>query len=132
VYVPGSPDGNARFFAPPHTPIVAARAGQVWSVEQTAKGWGIVISHGKPWATFYQHLETPGFEPHQRGLNTRTKQPTFVRRGQAIGFMGYSPEDAERLRHLHFEVWHGGDARYAVDPADAMAKWPLVPGVFTP
>lgn len=132
VYMPGSHDGTSQFFAPNATPIIAARAGTIWSVEQTAKGWGIVISHGKPWATFYQHLHSTVFPAHAHGFNTASKQPTYVQRGQPLGFMGFSTQDAAQLRHLHFEVWHGGGADHAVDPADEMAKWPLVPWTFTP
>lgn len=133
AYRPGTPDGNSKFFAPQRTPILAARAGRIWSVEKTARGWAIVLDHSRPFATFYQHLETPGFDEHKYGLNVQTGQPTHVTVGQPLGFMGWDPLDAERLRHLHFAVWYQGSGDDAsVDLAAVMAKWPRVPWAFTP
>lgn len=131
-FAPGSPDGSTRHVAPPRTPVLAARAGSIWSVEKTARGWAVVLSHGKPWATFYHHLETPAFPEHEKGVNKATGGVTHVKPGDILGFMGFSPQDPERLRHLHFEVWHGGAANHAVDPSDAMARWPRVPWAFSP
>jgi murein DD-endopeptidase MepM/ murein hydrolase activator NlpD len=131
-YAPGSPDGNERFFAPRLVPILAARAGRVWSVSKGARGWAVVLDHSAPFATFYQHLETPALPVHAKGVNTAAGSVTHVKAGDIIGFMGFSPEDPERLRHLHFEVWHGGAANHAVDPVEAMRKWPRVVWAFTP
>jgi len=125
LYPPGTPNGGARWFAPPGAPIVAARAGKVWSVEQTPKGWAVVLDHGKPFATFYQHMETPALEPHEKGVNTRTGGETHVNAGRVLGFMGYSPQDPQRVRHLHFAVWYEGTNDESVDPEQAMRSWPL-------
>lgn len=141
VYRPGTADGNRRDpsrpgsgmnFAPPHTPIVAAKSGTVWQVTKSPRGWEVVISHGKPFATYYQHLESVALEPHAHGVNTRTGKPTNVVAGQPIGYMGGDPTESTHLRHLHFEVWNGGDASHAVSPDDEMQSWPRVPWLYTP
>lgn len=122
AFPPGTPDGNAKWFAPSRTPILAARAGKVWSVQKTAKGWNVVLDHHAPFATWYQHLETPSVVAGQS-----------VTVGQPLGFMGWDPLDAERLRHLHFAVWYQGHGDAAsIDPAAAMSRWPRVPWAFVP
>lgn len=132
-YPPGSPDGTPNFFAPRRTPIIAARAGRIWSCEKTARGWAVVLDHSKPFATFYQHLETPAFPIHRNGVSVNTGQPTFVTVGQPLGTMGYDPTDGERLRHLHFAVWYQGSGDDAsIDCTSAMLAWPRVPWSFTP
>ncbi len=122
-YPSGTPNGGRGWFAPPGVPIVAARAGKVWSVAKTSKGWAVVLDHSKPFTTFYTHMEGVALPLHASGKNVNTGTATHVEAGQVIGFMGWSPEDAERVRHLHFEVWHGGAADSAVDAATAMREW---------
>lgn len=131
LYPPNTPNGGRSWFAPPHTPIVAARAGTVWSVEKTDKGWAVVLDHGPaPWATFYQHLESVGLPLHQHGKNVNTGQPTRVLAGDPLGFMGYSPEDSERVRHLHFAGWYEGTNDQSVDIEQAMRSWPYAQQVY--
>ena len=100
------------YYAPVGTPTAAARDGTVWSVGQTARGWGVVVDHGPPFATFYQHLAAvePGIA-----------KGAAVKAGQRLGTMGVDPTDPERVRHLHFEVWWRGGASSAVDPAPMLA-----------
>lgn len=118
----GKPGGSRRHFAPPGVPVLAARDGVVWSVQRTARGIMVVVDHGRPWATMYQHLASSALPAHARGVATSTGQPTRVRRGDVLGVMGADPvQGAGAFRHLHFEVWHEGDP---VDPAGAMASWP--------
>lgn len=119
---PGTHDASKGFYAPPGTPIYAAHDGMVWSTGQTARGYSIVIDHGPPWATFYQHLESIAVTATKHG---QSKQ--HVSRGQLIGIMGYSHTDGEQLRHLHFEIWHGGARLPAVDPAPIMRDWQHLP-----
>lgn len=112
-FKPRTHDGTKWYFAPRLTPILAARAGRVWSVDSGVAGRSVVIDHGKPWATWYQHLETAAV------LKGQT-----VSAGQPIGFMGYSNADGEQLRHLHFATWFNGNGpKDAVDPQRAMSSW---------
>jgi murein DD-endopeptidase MepM/ murein hydrolase activator NlpD len=106
---------RSGWFAPEHTPIVAAKAGTVWSVEQTERGWSVVLDHGPPWATFYQHLSAvlPGIA-----------KGTPVVAGQQLGTIGADPTDPEHVRHLHFAAWyHGAGDTASVDPDEAMPAW---------
>lgn len=124
AYPPGSESGTKGSFAPRGTPIKAARAGLVWSVEKTARGWAVVLDHGKPWATFYQHMESVTLPLVQRGKPASGGEPIRVTMGQVIGAMGGDPIERTRLRHLHFEVWYQGTSSdSAVDPTSAMASW---------
>lgn len=104
---------NGRWFAPEGTPVLAARAGTVWSVTPNARGIAVVLDHGKPWATFYQHL-----------ASADVKKGDVVAAGQRIGVMGIDPTDPQRVRHLHFAAWYkgAGDAA-SVDPTTVMTSW---------
>lgn len=113
--------GTSRYFAPPGTPILAARPGKVWSVNRLATGLAVVLDHGAPFATWYAHLATVEVAKGQE-----------VTAGQRIGTMGANPNedaskgavDAQKLRHLHFEVWYKGHGNSAaVDPAEDMRRW---------
>jgi murein DD-endopeptidase MepM/ murein hydrolase activator NlpD len=116
--------GDAGYFAPDATPVVAARDARVWSVDKSPRGWEVVLDHGAPFATYYQHLSSVQLAPHAKGLPVGGGPPTLVRAGQRIGTMGADPLDASHVRHLHFAVWYkgAGDAA-SVDPAQAMATW---------
>jgi murein DD-endopeptidase MepM/ murein hydrolase activator NlpD len=130
-YRAGTTDGSAMHFAPPMTPIVAARDGTVWSSGNTPRGGTVVLDHGKPWATYYTHLARLAFPSHRDG-HTATGNVTHVKAGDIIGWMGHDPLDGAKLRHLHFAVWHGGGESAAVDPADAMRAWQRVPWRMEP
>lgn len=104
-----------QWFAPEGIPVAAARPGRVWSVDRSPRGWEIVIDHGPPWATYYQHVAEvyPGI----------VKGAT-VDAGTLLGTMGVDPTDPQHVRHLHFAVWFKGSGDTAsVDPAEAMVKW---------
>lgn len=117
-------DVGGGYFAPDNTPIVAARDARVWSVDKSPRGWEVVLDHGAPFATYYQHLSSVTLAPHAKGVPLAGGPPTLVRAGERIGTMGADPLDASRVRHLHFAVWYkgAGDAA-SVDPAEAMATW---------
>lgn len=110
---------SGQWFAPSDTPILAARAGKVRSVDQSERGIEIVLDHGPPFATYYQHLAASSVKPGDQ-----------VKPGDRIGTMGFDPtqaKDTDRgLRHLHFEVWYKGGPSAAVDPQLAMANWKRV------
>ncbi len=115
---------SGRAFAPKGTPILAARDAVVWSVTKTVNGIMVVLDHGKPWATFYGHLETTTLQ-----VTSSAKSGQRVRAGDEIGTMGAGLNrdpakglvDGEHLRHLHFEAWYKGAGNAAVDPAREMA-----------
>lgn len=108
---------GSRFVAPEGTQVLAARAGTVWSTGQTARGWNVVLDHGQPFATFYQHLAS---EPE-------VVKGDLVTAGQRIGVMGVDPTDGEGIRHLHFAVWYKGNGDSAsVDPSVAMMGWAVL------
>lgn len=117
------------FTAPAGTPILAARDGTLWSVQRTPRGWNVVIDHGPPWATFYQHLAdvSPDILSGLQGKNIITgsgKRPLALNGGRVIGTMGEDPTDAGHVRHLHFAAWYGGAGdRASVDPTGVMYAW---------
>lgn len=132
-FAPG-PAGHATtmFFAPPGTPIVAARDARIWSIDKAATGYQVVLDHGKPWATYYAHLETIDFSEHVSGYVKGTKNVTNIVAGQRLGTMGWNPNtvaskgavDAQLIRHLHFECWYkGGGSQFAQNPQAVMAGW---------
>jgi murein DD-endopeptidase MepM/ murein hydrolase activator NlpD len=121
-FPPGTPNGSTLFFMPDHIPVFAAHDGKVWSAGETSRGHAVVLNHGKPWATFYQHLECLFVTPTARGRSGQR-----VRAGEIIGIVGASPLDGEGLKHLHFEVWKGGAGEAAIDPEPMMPSWLVMP-----
>lgn len=116
--------GSLRFFAPPGTPILAARTGRIWSVERTRRGIAVVIDHGPPWATFYQHLATTTLPTIRRGKRLDGGPGIEVQAGATIGTMGHDPTDGALLRHLHFACWYRGFGDAAsVDPQRGIDRW---------
>lgn len=104
----------APYFAPVGTPITAARSGVVWSVAKSPRGWSVVVDHGRPFATFYQHLQS--VEALAKGMR--------IGAGQRLGTMGIDPLDAAKVRHLHFAVWFDGFGDSAsIDPSPVIGGW---------
>ena len=120
----GKDTGTRATFAPA-VPVLAAKDGVIWSSGVTPTGGSVVIDHGKPFATYYTHMRTLAFPTHAKGVSTATGQPTRVKAGDIIGYVGSSPMDPEGVPHLHFEVWEGGTREHAVDPEQEMKTWPL-------
>jgi hypothetical protein len=121
IFVPGTPNGSKMFVMPDDVPVLAAADGVVWSAMQTPHGSAVVIDHApQKVATFYTHLDKLFVAPTSRAA---TKQR--VKAGQAIGTVGFSPLDVQKLKHLHFEVWLGGPTD-AIDPASVMQRWDAV------
>jgi murein DD-endopeptidase MepM/ murein hydrolase activator NlpD len=118
-------DSTGLYFAPPTTPILAARDGVVWSVGPSPRGLSVVISHAKPFATYYQHLASSNLPTHVGGRRVGGGDAVRVRAGDVIGTMGYDPIDPQAFRHLHFAVWYNGASLHrddvsSVDPADML------------
>jgi murein DD-endopeptidase MepM/ murein hydrolase activator NlpD len=121
---PHDSDASGKYFSPPGTPILAARDGKVWSVGKSPRGISVVLSHAKPWATFYQHLESCVLPAHAEGRLASGGDGMTVRAGDVIGRMGWDPLDPEGFRHLHFAVWYKGSGdKASVDPVVAMRTW---------
>jgi len=118
----GTPAGSPHYFMPEGVQVLAAADGTLWSSKVTPGGISIVIDHGKPWATYYQHLSKALVPIGISGAHLGIK----IARGQPIGIVGGSPLDGEHLRHLHFEMWRGGGADAHVDPQlEGFDSWPL-------
>lgn len=118
---PGTTNGSAGHVMPDNAVVVAASDGVIWSAQQTARGFAIVIDHGpRRIATFYTHLAGIFVTP-----TTRARSQQKVRAGDPIGFVGFDPMDPQRLKHLHFELWRGGP-KDAVDPRALMTSWPTI------
>ena len=104
------------FFAPAGVPVLAAADGVIWGVSLSSRGYQITIDHGKPWATYYQHLASVRFPDLKRGAGG-----IRVHGGEPIGIMGngHNPGQAAptAFRHLHFEMWKAGGPAAFVDPA---------------
>lgn len=107
----GTAGGSSLFFMPENIPALAASAGVVAFAGMTPVGNTVIIQHPNGWSTYYTHLAA---------LSVR--QGSTVPAGQTIGTIGASPEDAEHLRHLHFELWKGA-TRTPVDPSPFLAAW---------
>jgi Peptidase family M23 len=114
----GTPNGSKRFVMPDGTHALAASDGVVTFAATTPRGLAIVLDHGGgTLGTFYTHLEQVFVEVGDH-----------VRAGQAIGAIGADPQDAEHLKHLHFEIWRGAlKTANAIDPEPIMHSWPVVP-----
>lgn len=117
----GSHNGSKAFVMPDRLPALAASDGIVWSAMQTPRGFAVVINHGKRGphsvATFYTHLDRLLVQPTARGASNER-----VRAGQPIGTIGFDPSGADKLSHLHFELWLGGP-NDRIDPAPLMRGW---------
>lgn len=113
---------SGLFFCPDGVPILAARDGKIWSVEPSERGLQIVLDHGKPFATYYQHMSRVFFPLG------REARGTPVKAGQVIGLVGNgsasmtlgdggkaSAREAG-FSHLHFEIWKNGGSDRWVDP----------------
>jgi hypothetical protein len=127
AWPPGGRNGSLKFFCPPTAPVLAARTGRVWSVERTARGIAVVIDHGPPWATFYQHLQTTTLPMMRAGKRLDGKPSPEVQAGATIGTAGWDPTDGALLRHLHFACWYKGSGDAAsVDPQRGIDRWGVV------
>nr|HEX4316252.1 peptidoglycan DD-metalloendopeptidase family protein [Kofleriaceae bacterium] len=120
-YPAGTPNGAKHHVMPDGLVALAASDGVIWSAGLMPTGFAVVIDHTPTKAaTFYAHLEKLLVSAAEPG-----KSHERVRAGQAIGIIGASPNDAEHLKHLHFELWLGGPSD-RVDPSLAMRSWPVL------
>lgn len=114
--LPGTPNGSRGYIMPAHRAALATADGVASFAQNTPRGWTVIIDHAPlKLSTYYTHLSQLLVVPQQA-----------LRAGQPIGIIGADPLDAERLVHLHFEVWRGG-RKNAVDPEPLMRTWNYVP-----
>jgi murein DD-endopeptidase MepM/ murein hydrolase activator NlpD len=123
----GTPNGSRNYVLPEGVLAIAATDGMIWSAGDGPRGHSVVIDHGRhgghPISTFYTHLQNLLVLPTRRG---QTKQRVLA--GQPLGIIGGNPLDAQRLKHLHFELWRDG---VALNPAALMSSWIITPSTFT-
>src|SRR5215216_1630524 len=100
------------------TPVMAIADAMVWSASQSARGFQIVLDHGKPFSTYYQHLVESPILPTSHGLGAR-----MVKQGEIIGYVGGNPLQRPGLKHLHFELWKGGAGDHAIDCEPVLNLW---------
>jgi murein DD-endopeptidase MepM/ murein hydrolase activator NlpD len=113
-----TPNGARDFFLPDGTRVLAAAEGVVRFADWTPRGWSVIIDHADGASTYYTHLEALSV--------TRTSSSKGAQRviaGQPLGVVGFDPLDAEKLKHLHFELWLGRSRGLATDPAPYVAQW---------
>jgi murein DD-endopeptidase MepM/ murein hydrolase activator NlpD len=122
AFPPRTAHGSAGSFMPDAVPVLAVRDASVWSAAKTSRGYAVVLDHGPPWATFYQHMSEMFVEATQRGRSGQR-----VRAGDVLGYVGADPLDGEGLMHLHFEVWYRGGPSAAIDPTPLMRSWLVLP-----
>lgn len=122
AFPPRTPHGSAGSFMPDAVPVLAVRDASVWSAARTSRGYAVVLDHGPPWATFYQHMSEMFVEATQRARSGQR-----VRAGDVLGYVGADPLDGEGLMHLHFEVWYRGGPSAAIDPDPLMRSWLVLP-----
>ncbi len=127
-FQPGTPNGSQNYFMPDGVLVVAAADGELWSSASSPGGLQVVVSHGAPWATYYQHMSKL-FVPV--GVSKGAGK-IKIKRGQPLGVVGGSPRDGQHLMHLHFEMWKNGGAEAHVDPeAYGFASWPVLTSAVT-
>lgn len=107
---------GGHFVMPTSTQMRAMATGAVWSVQVTSRGIMVVLDHGKPWATLYQHLASCKWAPRAGGAGGPkvAKGETFGRVGN-----GHNPGDAppNSYNHPHIQIQRGG---VWIDPAPTL------------
>lgn len=115
---------SGMFFCPTGIiPVLAVRDGFLWSCSLSTRGWQISLDHGKPFATYYQHMQRVFLPRSQSGSAGKVA----VRAGQVIGIVGNGSPPAgsqavNAFNHLHFEVWKDGGAAQWIDPTPILAR----------
>lgn len=121
MWPPQSINGTKNFFMADGVYAVAVADATIWATGMGPTGLYVVLDHGKPFASFYVHLGSL-IVPNgiQRGILSATGMPVKVQAGDALGIISFSPQDQQKLKHLHFELWKDGGAESHVDP------WPYI------
>lgn len=106
-----APWSTQGYYTPQGTKALAANDGTVTISSDIGTGGYIQIDHGDGFVTQYMHLS-------QRFKNVGDA----VASGDAIGIVGYNPQDPA-FAHLHFELLVNGSK---VDPANYMSQWQII------
>jgi murein DD-endopeptidase MepM/ murein hydrolase activator NlpD len=114
-YPPHTPNGAPWSFMPDGTYALAAGPGVVTFAGEQPRGMTVAIQHAGHAVTFYTHME-----------QLLVGKGAQVIAGQPIGVIGADPLDAEKLKHLHFELWPTSARASAIDPAPIMKGWGYV------
>lgn len=112
-------NGTKLYFVPAGMVAYAVHDGRLWSTGETELGFNVVLDAGKPYACFYQHLSTL-LVPVGVKSGLFNGRPFPIRAGDPLGVVG-GARTGYKLRHLHFEVWKGGDRDTAIDPRSTEA-----------
>ncbi len=112
MYPRNGSEGTANYFCPHGLDAICPRDGKIYNCGIGGKGEWAIIDCGKPIAIFMTHL---------RGLRVSKGQGG---RGGAtvIGTVAFSPEDSQKLNHMHLEVWRNGPSSAHVDPMPYLTK----------
>jgi murein DD-endopeptidase MepM/ murein hydrolase activator NlpD len=121
AYPPHTPNGARDFFLPDGTRALAAADGVVRFAAPTPRGLSVILDHADGTSTYYTHLEALSVD-----RTSSSKGAQRVIAGQPLGVIGFDPLDAEKLKHLHFELWLGRSRGLATDPAPYVAQWSRV------
>lgn len=113
----GTPNGTPNWVMPDQRAALAASDGVVWSVAWTPRGWSVLIDHApRKLATYYTHLSSALVTAKQT-----------VSAGMPIGIIDADPLDGQHIKHLHFEIWRGGEVD-RFDPQRIIeATWEYLP-----
>lgn len=113
VHRSGTVKKPSAFFMPDGIHVLAAHEGLIWSARLTGVGWTVIIDHSPlPLCTYYTHMSQLFVQETTRGLSGQR-----VVAGQSLGIVGGNPNTADKLMHLHFEMWVNGGATMHTDPA---------------
>src|SRR5262249_21381217 len=102
AYPPHASNGARDFFLPDGTRALAAADGVVRFAAPTPRGLSVILDHADGTSTYYTHLEALSVS---RTSSSEGSQRVVA--GQPLGVIGFDPLDAEKLKHLHFELWLG-------------------------
>ena len=113
---------NERYYKDTSIPLgtmcLAVGPGEVIQAAPEATGFSVRILHaGGQWITYYTNM---------RVGSQKVKQGDKVVAGTPLGEVGYDPRDPEKVYHVHFSLYQAANAKHAVDPAPAMAKWAIL------
>lgn len=113
--------GTAGYQVPYGVQALAARAGRIWFAGLTGTGWSVILDHGPlPLATYYTHLANLAIPEVHRGAE---RNKIVVLPGQPLGEVGWSPLDAAKVSHLHFEIRKGIER---INPEPGIHAWGIV------
>ena len=113
-------NGSTMHCMPDAIPALALSEGVVRFAGNTPRGWTVIIDHAVGITSYWTHLSALLLREVKRGSHG----PRVVA-GQPLGLIGFDPKDPARLKHLHLELWQGGQRSRAFDPATWLHGLPV-------